>query len=222
LPFEGSRVPEIDDHCGILGTGSTPSKQAESQAKNNLCAATGPSQAVTYDELIALQKQSAAAGLHSPADRSPLMTLGEGRFVEYVALIKDAHYSDTSAGEAVNCGIPGNDTNDIHIVLVQHADDEECLSTTAEMIPHFRPTDWTPENLLAVKSHPVKIHGHLFYDGSHAVCTATTKPNPKRASLWEIHPVYSIEVCNMTDVAQCRNSTNAADWVPLEDWIKQP
>ena len=31
---------EIDDVCGSDGGGTTPAKQAESTAKNNLCAAT--------------------------------------------------------------------------------------------------------------------------------------------------------------------------------------
>ncbi len=221
LPFEGNRIPEIDDHCGMLGGSSDPAKQAESQAKNNFCAAEGPSQPVTYDELLALQKKAADQGLKSPVDRSALAALGEGRYVQFIALIRDAHYSDVGQGEAVNCNLPGTLTNDIHIVLVQHAGDDECLSTTAEMVPHFRPTNWTPENLNAVKQHPVRIHGPLFYDGSHSPCTATSRPNPKRASLWEIHPVYALDVCKMTDIAQCRNTTSEADWVSLDNWVAQ-
>src|SRR5262249_32985067 len=90
----------------------------------------------------------------------------------------------------------------------------ECLSTTAEMSPHYRPPDWTPENLLqASAGHPVRIQGQLFFDGSHKPCFGGRRPNPKRASLWEIHPVYSVEVCSQTTIAECQSGT--AEWTPL-------
>jgi hypothetical protein len=147
-------------------------------------------------------------------DRTMLKKLGEGQYVSYVAFIKDAHYSDVGAGEAVNCNIPGNTTNDIHIVLLKDPNDDECLSTTAEMSPHYRPPDWTPENLLkASAGHPVRVQGHLFFDGSHTPCSGNSRPNPKRASLWEIHPVYSVDVCGQTTIAECQSST--AEWIPL-------
>jgi hypothetical protein len=222
MPFKGERIPVIDDHCGIEGGSSNPAKQAQSKAKNNLCAASGPSQPIAYQELVDLQTKASAENVKNLADRSPLTKLGEGRYVEYVALIQDAHYSDVAKGEAVNCNIPGDATNDIHIVLVQHASDDPCLSTTAEMIPHFRPSGWTDKSLMAVKQHPVKVRGPLFYDDSHTPCTATSRPNPKRASLWEIHPVYSLQVCRLLDLDPCRNSANASDWVPLEDWSSDP
>jgi hypothetical protein len=222
MPFNGQKNPAIDDHCGELGGSSNPAKQAQSKAKNNLCAAKGPSQPITYQELIDLQAKASAENLKNLKDRSPLEDLGEGRYVEYVAFIQEAHYSDVKQGEAVNCNIPGDDTNDIHIVLVQNPTDDPCLSTTAEMIPHYRPASWTDKNLMAIKEHPVKVRGPLFYDDSHTPCTAHSRPNPKRASLWEIHPVYSLEVCHMLDVDQCRSSNKASDWTLLEDWASDP
>jgi len=138
---------------------------------------------------------------------------GEGKYISYIAFVKNAHYSDVAAGEAVNCNIPGNDTNDIHIVLLKDPNDDECLSTTAEMSPHYRPADWTPENLNASTGHPVRVQGQLFFDGSHTPCSGSSRPNPKRASLWEIHPVYSVEVCSQTTIAECQSST--AEWTSL-------
>ena len=213
LPFAGVRNPPIDDHCGIQGGSSDPAKQAESKAKNDFCAATQPSRAITYQELINLQNQSANIPKRL-LDRTMLTKMGEGQYVSYVAFIKDAHYSDVAAGEAVNCNIPSNVTNDIHIVLLKDPNDDECLSTTAEMSPHYRPPDWTPENLLkASAGHPVRVQGHLFFDGSHTPCSGSSRPNPKRASLWEIHPVYSVDVCTQTTIAECQSST--AEWTPL-------
>jgi hypothetical protein len=221
MPFNGVKNPDSDDHCGIEGGSSDPIKQAESKAKNNLCSAKEPPQTFLYDQLVALQQKVATAGINAKrlSDRAPLDDLGEGKYVSYVAFIEEAHYSDVAKGEAVNCNIPGNTTNDIHIVLVKKQDDDPCTSTTAEMIPHFRPEAWTPQNLTAVKQHPVRIQGQLFYDGSHTPCSGSSRPNPQRASLWEIHPVYALDVCRMLDIDACRNSTNTGDWVPLEEFV---
>jgi hypothetical protein len=217
LPFNGVRNPASDDHCGIQGGSSDPAAQAESTAKNNFCAPTHDPDVLTYQKLLDLQAQSATANIPKKLeDRKDVENLGEGNYVSYVALIKNAHYSDTTGGEAVNCNMSGNPPNDIHIVLMSSATDtDECNSTTAEMSPHYRPTSWTPEKLNAL-GKPVRLKGQLFYDNSHTPCTTHSRPNPKRASLWEIHPVYSIEVCKSADLDTCRNSTDPGEWTALE------
>ena len=53
-----------------------------------------------------------------------------------------------------------------------------------------------------------------FFDGSHVTCTAAGQPigsNPKRMSLWEIHPIYTFEVCPTGMCAE-------GGWQKLEDW----
>ena len=225
LPFKGAPVPAIDGKCSMQGGSSDPAKQAESKSKNNLCATTNSPQVVTHQDLVDLQNKATAANLKkSIPDRKVLEDMGEGKYVSYVAIIREAHYSDVAAGEAVNCNIPGNDTNDIHIVLVQAPGDDECTSTTAEMSPHYRPASWTPENLKSLGARPVRVRGHLFYDGSHSPCTDHSRPNPKRVSLWEVHPVYSMDVCNIDhgstpgSLTDCQNAKEE-DWVPLEKWL---
>ena len=224
MPFKSQANTAIDGRCPMSGGSSDPAKQAESRSKNNFCAETATPQDVTYKDLIDLQATAAAAKLKkSMPDRSEVEKMGEGKYVSYVAYVKEAHYSDVNAGEAVNCNIPGNDTNDIHIVLVQESDlvngkpddTDECKSTTAEMSPHYRPAGWTPDALMkAAAGHPIRVRGHLFYDGSHSPCTEHSRPNPKRASLWEVHPVYSFEICSGKSVAECQAA--GAEWTPLE------
>lgn len=215
LPFNGVRNPASDDHCGIQGGKSDSASQAESTAKNNFCAPTHDPDVMTYQKLLDLQGQSSGVP-KALDDRKVVENLGEGNYVSYVALIKNAHYSDTTGGEAVNCNMSGNPPNDIHIVLMADPNDtDECHSTTAEMSPHYRPANWTPDKLNAL-GKPVRIKGQLFYDNSHTPCTASTRPNPKRASLWEIHPVYSIEVCKSSNLDECRNSTDPSEWTQLQ------
>jgi len=223
LPFDGSRNPDIDSLCPLSGGGTGAAKQAQSQAKNNLCAAKGPAQRIAYEDLVQKQKDvTNVVNLSNLTNRSVLESHGEGTYVEYVAFIQDAHYSDVSSGEAVNCNIPGDSTNDIHIVLVQSPNDDPCLSTTAEMIPHFRPEGWTADNVDSVREHPVRVRGTLFYDDAHKPCSGSSRPSPNRISVWEIHPVYSLDVCSKEDLTQCQSSTDPADWSSLEDWLKNP
>lgn len=216
LPFNGNLNPAIDNKCSMQGGSSDPSKQQESESKNDFCSETDSPEIFNHQQLVDLQAKATTEHLKkSIPDRTVLKDMGEGKYVSYIAFVKDAHYSDVNAGEAVNCNIPGNDTNDIHIVLVQNPGDDECTSTTAEMSPHFRPAAWTPDNIMkASAGHPIRVKGHLFYDGSHSPCTATSRPNPKRASLWEVHPVYSFEVCSQQTIAECQ--ANGAEWTPLE------
>ena len=82
-----------------------------------------------------------------PQNRSVLRNLpttagsfSEGKVVRITAFVIDAHGSNLSSGETVNCKQKGAENNDIHIVLGEKSpNDDECTSVTAEMSPHFRP-----------------------------------------------------------------------------------
>jgi hypothetical protein len=37
------------------------------------------------------------------------------------------------------------------------------------------------------------------------------RPSPQRISVWEIHPVYSLDVCK-------QKGKTCQDWIPLGDW----
>jgi hypothetical protein len=216
------RNPVADDHCGIEGNGTDTASRLEATAKNNFCATAAHPQDITYEKLLDLQAKAHSNDNPSGKpigkivdDRRDIENMGEGNYVSYVALIMYAHYSDTTAGEAVNCNLKGNAGNDIHLILVARAGEaDECTSTTAEISPHYRPTAWTPARLNGIKS-PVRIRGQLFYDNNQTIC-GKTRPNPSRASLWEIHPVYSIDVCKSTDLDQCRKAIDDdSQWTPI-------
>jgi hypothetical protein len=226
-PFADIAVQHsIDSDCGILGNSKADAaNQAQNKAKNNFCA-TGDPIAVTPADLVNLQAAVLTAKIpfgdthNLPADRSVLVNLaktaggtpiGEGSKVVLVALVEKAHYSDVPSaaekakgkgGESVNCNEFLDDTNDIHIPLVQTSDADECTSVTAEMSPHGRPAGWTPA-ALNQPGQVVRVTGNLFFDGSHRPCTAGHPQSPKRASLWEIHPVYAIDICTGTTIADC-------------------
>lgn len=163
-----------------------------------------------------------------PADRAKLhglstvdanghsITLGEGTLVTIDAFVLDAKHDDVFPfgfnGEGVNCNNSLLEWNDIHVALGQTASAQQCSSVTSEIIPHFRPAVWerfdsnecTSPHVnkpLPVKGLRVRITGQLFFDGSHkpSPCGGPAGGgNPLRRSVWEIHPVYAIEVFDKT------------------------
>lgn len=234
LPFQAiARTHPIDKTCGIQGNTKSVTARAQNRAKNNLCA-TGTAIPVTMADLRSLQNVVGEAGIpfgfpsRLPPDRTLLEGLivsgggrvGEGSLVQFVGFVLEAHVSDRQRGESVNCNVPGDDSNDIHITLAEAPGEEMCDGFVAEMIPHFRPASWTAGSLTALRGRPVRVTGHLLFDASHQPCRDGRRvgSNPLRASLWEIHPVYAVDVCSEVQEARCKAGDSRA-WIPLHEWI---
>lgn len=143
-------------------------------------------------------------------------------------------------GEAVDCDNPEPDWNDIHIALSPGADPktDECTTITAEISPHYRPAVWSRfhdgqiqeiealiPGLLKQRvvenqtsgARPLRLRltGPLFYDASHRPCVfsggkVSERHSPERRSIWEIHPIYRIE---LYDAGKRR-------WLDLDRWAK--
>ena len=84
------------------------------------------------------------------------------------------------------------------------------------MIPHHRPSSWTPSLVNQVSSAKLKVRvtGNLMFDSSHTPCQSGSaiKGDPSRSSLWEVHPIYKFEVCAQ---GACPGDDG---WVELENW----
>lgn len=181
-----------------------------------------------------------------PSDRSKLpkvassgggrsQKVGEGTKVVFVGFIREAKYDDTETGEDVNCkiggkGLVGTSDNDIHISIgltqltkTPAETAERCQSLTAEMSPHFRPAVW--EKIVSTSFHkvfqtyPVRITGTLMMDAEHVPCVNGTirSGNPVRISVWEIHPVYAIDICKNTSLKAC-GVADASAWTPFDKY----
>jgi len=234
IPVLSATPHPIDTQCGNEGGNfgpgeDTPAHHAQNLAKNNLCATSTPSRVtvltMTKLQQSAVQLQTAGqlqfgSKTVLPTDRSVLHnlrktsdgnTVGEGSLVQFVGFILKTR---AGGSESVNCGLTGIDNNDIHIVLVEQKTTPECGSITAEMIPHARPTAWNRTNLNQI-TNPVRIKGQLFFDASHKPCGLPGGGSPARVSDWEIHPVYAIDVCSNTTLAQCRFDDKSV-WVTLQ------
>jgi hypothetical protein len=245
LPYaQIAKKNPIDKSCPPEGEPTSPSHANEYRTKNNLCARE-PAIDVTVEDLIAMQKdvendpRIPIGQRETPVpDRDVLKNIhtisegkkiGEGDRIRLVAFVTGAkptgtsRHSDGTAGEGVNCKRLGAAINDIHIDIGSRPTTEACDGIVAEMIPHFRPAVWRPANLNKLRSRPVRITGHLFLDSRHHVSTCShpsTGGDPPRISLWEIHPVYAVDVCKSTILSKC--AVNNGGWVPFDEWLASP
>jgi len=166
-----------------------------------------------------------------PSDRSSLFTKlpssspREGDLVSFVGYIVDAR---SGSLETVNCDCGKPDQTDVQIVVADHPlnlqakptsvadrDTELCSNSfIAETIPHRRPAalELAAIEPLRYKKAIVKITGQLFFDASHRPCygSAHTKADPSRLTVFEIHPVYDIEVCSQNTMTQC--TSDSKEW----------
>jgi hypothetical protein len=217
----------IDSACGPEGSGGKEANQ--NKAKNNFCASGA--KPITIAEMTTLQKNVESdksipfgnSDTHpltdtpGPAtDRAPLVALGEGNEAVLIGFVKIARQEEA---ESVNCGtkVPNADSyHDVHISIVTAVGKAECSGVVVEMIPHHRPTSWTPDlvNQVSKAKLPVRVTGQVMFDSSHSPCAGgkAVKDDPARVSLWELHPIYKFEVCASGDCS------SGGGWVPIEQW----
>lgn len=171
------------------------------------------------------QLQSAAVGLVDqgveiePTDRDKIKsiettegTIGEGSRVRLMAFLSEGK-PHPNTGESVNCNLKTETNNDIHIPVSESKNASEFEAIVVEMIPQDRPAKWTSTNVRQLRGKLLLIEGGLFYDNLHFANGDPANPvpgQPKRFSLWEIHPVVSVKVCQNAD-GQC-DPNRDSDW----------
>lgn len=234
IPFRDIATKDLEiESCPAEGQTDSNTNQAQNRAKNNLCS-KGKPVPLSFSAFKRLQKVvddkriPYGSGTRLPPDRDGLRDIisingrkiGEGTLVQYVGFIHNPRYSNVSKGESVNCKRGGKSNNDIHVDVVRTRGEKVCRSITVEVIPHFRPAVWEVDKLKQI-DHPVRFTGQLFFDGSHKPCKNDDEgPSPKRASVWEIHPVYAIDVCKSRQLSNC-SASNRTAWIPLDNWINR-
>lgn len=234
LPFHAiAETHPIDRTCGFEGRTKGLATQEQNRAKNHLCAVGDPIP-ISLDDLTALQRAVEAADIpfgrptRLPPDRAVLADLvrarngsrlGEGSVVEFVGFLLEAHVADRIKGESVNCNQSGEESNDLHLTFAATQDAQPCDGFVGEMIPHFRPATWTAGNLNGLRGRPLRVRGQLLFDAGHLPCRQgrATGSNPARISLWEIHPIYAVDICTTTNLDRCQAGDVSA-WTPLHAW----
>jgi hypothetical protein len=162
--------------------------------------------------------------------KDQLTAMGEGR---PHAVIGYLYYAKQEGAESSNCELTSPDDTDYHIGIgfdktLTKAQAAKATKTAVvvEMTPQYRANlapDWTLPALKAVLTKQVKVTGQLMADNEHNV----TKDNCGlpgagstcwRASIWELHPVTSFQVCNKD--TEC--TADDAAWVDLEKFGESP
>jgi hypothetical protein len=149
-------------------------------------------------------------------------TVSEGDLVGVTGFVAvkpgDSKPHANASGESVNCRLKGTDNNDFHISITPNSGESEFEGIVVEMVPQARNPDWTTAQLRKAQTEKrrVRVKGQLFFDNHHRVNDDPQHPagnQPKRFSLWEIHPITAFEVCTQS---QCSEGSPA--WKPLDQW----
>jgi len=189
----------------------------------------GDPRLLSFADFAALQEQATSLvdqGQElSASDRASLKnltvssgTVREGDLVQITGFIAIDRNLRPSGGESVNCSLSGAENNDVHVPVVEQPGDTEWASVVVEPIPQNRPLAWNIDNFKEVQStqRRVLVLGALFYDNMHLVNSKPDYPidlQPKRFSLWEIHPVTAILICTKRDNS-CDPGAKA-EWIPI-------
>lgn len=188
----------------------------------------GNPKAVTFQNFQALQdaadNEVGQAAELDQEDRESIQdldvaggSLGEGKLVSIGGfMVGKAH---PNKKESVNCNLTAKDSNDFHITIAPAASDTEFDGIVVEMIPQNRPDGWTTDKLAKITKSKKKVMvvGTLLYDNLHRV---NANPNsvlggqPKRFSLWEVHPITAFYVCPKS---KC-SASDVSQWTKLEDF----
>lgn len=173
----------------------------------------------SYGSMKAAPRKKILSGLKAGSGN-----FSEGDFVELFGFIaattKEPH---ANPGESVNCKLTGGANSDYHINVTPAKNEDETQGVVVEMIPqdpHRKSDAWTTDKLKAIQTHqlPVKVQGRLFFDSEHSpnLVKGANSGDPRRFSLWEIHPLSSFFVC---PTGACTKTTG---WKALEDWTPSP
>ncbi|HYY58384.1 MAG TPA: SH3 domain-containing protein [Pyrinomonadaceae bacterium] len=220
------------EDCENIGCAQPGSPQAIfNQAKRHVPTGTA-SRLLNFADFRRLQNQAdevvdQGSGL-SQEERDSLRgftvssgTVGEGSLVKIVGFLARGLDPHPNTGESVNCRFTEAENNDFHISLAPRATNTEFQGIVVEMIPQDRPEGWTIPKLRRVKQQRRRVMaiGGLFYDNLHVVNSDASDPiprQPRRFSLWEVHPITRFFVCERTNNA-C-SPGNLSQWTPLEDF----
>lgn len=123
-------------------------------------------------------------------------------------LTQDVKVESSGKGESTNCHFSQPEDVDWHIYLVEHPKDPIAKAVIVETTPRVRGShSWDAKVLRRWVNQdlPVRISGFLMLDPEHRDMVGSA-----RATVWEIHPVTTIEVCRSV-------SCESGGWLDLDN-----
>jgi hypothetical protein len=212
---DSSAQPPAECPASIGGIAECPNtgcgKDADSElnkAKNRTDIPGDP--AVKHKTIASMRALTQPTRWNTGDDRTSIRTSGkEGTPVELNGFLLRAK---PGSAESCNCDLTRRVDTDVHLVLVEAADDAEETSVTAEITPRIRANghaDWVFKNVNDLEGDFVRVTGWLMLDTKHirqrhlSPTEARFNKGLKRATNWEVHPVTKLEVCQKS-VTACK------------------
>jgi len=172
---------------------------------------------VSFDQIVNLNRIAVTKKgrqTWTDAERERVANVEDGDRVAVVGYIFDAKYSDP---ETCNCSFTAEPWLDFHIWLVRdRRNADKSKSFVVEMTPRVRQQHpgWTVKKLRALIPPRawtmVRVGGLMTFDSEHWNFVR----DGKRATVWEIHPVFQFWVCSTG--ANC-DASQQNGWIPLDD-----
>lgn len=225
--------------CPAFGCATQTSHRLTNERKRTIPQSSAKAKLLTFADLDKLQELTDARaipqGEHLSASmRKKLMnfsvnskTISEGDLVAATGFVAQDRDVKCGGAESVNCGHKNSsgeaDTGpctrtDIHVPIVESPNGIQIQSFVAEPIPQGPNVKiWVPPAFDKLKDDKrrILVRGGLFYDSIHIVNTSKSPGGqPKRFTLWEIHPIIAVLVCTLADNS-C-DPTNPNQWVALK------
>jgi hypothetical protein len=219
------------DQCPDDGCAKANSADAAlNNRKRHLLADDGSAVTLNFADLRTLQDTSDTEHVPQEAnikDRTILADfdigggrhVGEGKLIQVAGFIAPDRTLGKGSAESVNCRLTSEHDTDVHIPIVEDAESSEWESFVAEPIPQHRSPTWTVTRWRKIQDDGSKVlvRGQLLYDNKHRVNDDPNDPQgtqPKRFTIWEIHPITAIFVCGLP-TNDC-DATKEADWLPVK------
>jgi hypothetical protein len=176
------------------------------------CPAIGYARSATNQALNVLKnRDSTPAGnqINQNVTLEAMLADGDdhGRFDQGQAAEITGHVIDVQQGgapETANCNNLTKPYTDTHIMVALDATAAKTAALVVEVTPKWRAAmakqnvDWGTDTLFnTIKGHKVTFRGWLLFDTDHvtqAINTAPNNPKDWRKTVWEIHPITSMQV----------------------------
>lgn len=178
------------DQCPAIGTAKSVANQELNTRKNR---ETSPSDADS-DQDVTLEAMLADGEDHDRFNEDQAATI-EG----YVTDVKQGGHPETA-----NCGNMSKQYTDTHITVALNSGAANTESLVVEVTPRWREKmkqqgiDWSTDTLKAqLVHHKVRFKGWLLFDLDHLGQAINTSPDGARnwrKTVWEIHPITTMEV----------------------------
>jgi hypothetical protein len=189
-PPNHSSFTSAGKHCGDTGDGG----DQETNLRKNRTDLPSSYHDVTFDAIAGLEYPVGPKHRHDwPAESLARIERFEGAALRVQGYLVALKPQTGGSGESTNCHFTRAAEVDWHIALVGKVGQGEEESVVIETTPRIRRkhSGWTVAHLKpwVDADAPVRISGWLMFDPEHR-----NHLDKYRATLWEIHPITTIEV----------------------------